>query len=101
MCLLASLYVPYGYKGNLAEDYQKAVVGCYLDFEMFSKLHSNDKQYHLPPKKQWGMNPAHNEEWSNYENTKESVARNMREGRSVLCWQKDGDEYLEFFVVWW
>lgn len=101
LCLLASLYVPYECKENLAEEYQKAVVGYYVDFEMFSMLHSNEKQYHLPPKKQWGMNPTQNEEWSTYENTKELVAHNLREGRAVLCWQKEGEAYSQFFVVWW
>ncbi|MGB6034682.1 MAG: DUF1853 family protein, partial [Cryomorphaceae bacterium] len=101
LCLLASLYIPYESKMDLSPAYAEAVKGYYLDLETLSKLDSSTKTYHLPLKKEWGMDPADNEIWANFKDVEEVLVKSLSEKQARLCWQKDGDTYSEFFIVWW
>jgi hypothetical protein len=101
LCLLTSLYIPYEYEMGLNPAYAKAVKGYYLDLETFARLDNSSKTYHLPSKKEWGMDPADNEIWADFKDIKEALVKSLSEKQARLCWQKDGDSYSEFFIVWW
>jgi hypothetical protein len=101
LCLLASLYLPYEYSGSFSPAYQKAIRGYYLDLDTFSSLDTEDKTYHIPPKKEWGIDPSENEVWTNYTKIKDHISTCIQEKQAPLCWQKQGDTYTEFFIVWW
>jgi hypothetical protein len=101
LCLLASLYVPYEFSADLSPAYAKAVKGHYLDWETFVRLDDSSQTYHLPPKKEWGMDPAQNESWAALEEVEEKAIKSLSESQARLCWQKDDGSYSEFFIVWW
>ncbi len=101
LCLLASLFIPYNFKGSFTPIYEKAIKGYYLDFETFTSLDNSEKTYYLPPKKEWGMNPAENETWTNFEGIRNQLSQSMEEKQAPLCWQKLGNTYSACFVVWW
>ena len=101
ICLLVSLFVPYEYKGSFSPIYEKAIRGFYFNFETFSNLDNSEKEYHLPPKKEWGMNPSENENWTDFAGVENFINTSMKEKQASLCWQKCEDLYLTFFIVWW
>lgn len=101
LCLLASLFIPYQYKENLDPNYEKAIQGYYLNLETFISLDHSGKKYCMPPKKEWGMDPAVNESWMDFNGLEESIGASMKEKQSPLCWQKYKDAYSSFFIVWW
>ena len=101
LCFLASLFVPFSFKSDLSPTYQSAVVGFYINFEKFKKLNSSSKRYYITPKKEWGIDPSTNEIWQIFECIEEHIKAALTEKQSVLCWQKEGTEYNQFFVVWW
>jgi hypothetical protein len=101
ICLLVSLFVPYEYKGSFSPIYGKAIRGFYFNFETFSNLDNSEKEYHLPPKKEWGMNPSENENWTDFAGVGNFINTSMKEKQASLCWQKSKDSYVAFFIVWW
>lgn len=101
LCLLASLFIPYGYKRNFSASYQKAIKGYYVNFETFKSFNHSEKLYHLPSKKEWGIDPSENEKWISFNHLKEDVITCIDEQQAPLCWQKEADSYLQFFIVWW
>lgn len=101
LCLLASLFIPFNFKDSLAPTYQKAVKGYYVNLATFVSLHNIEKNYYLPSKKEWGMNPDTNETWHEFINIVETLKINMHEKQAPLCWQKQGAEFINFFIVWW
>lgn len=101
LCFLVSLFIPYEYKANFSPVYKKAIKGYYLNFKTFTNLHNSSKTYHLPPKKQWGMEPSENETWTDFTGVERSIDMSMEQKQAPLCWQKHKDSYLAFFIVWW
>jgi len=101
VCLLASLFIPYQYKGNFNPAYEKAIKGYYLNIDKFISLDHSAKSYYIPQKKEWGMSPSENETWVDFNNVAEHIAPSIKEERAVLCWQKEKNSYSSFFIVWW
>lgn len=101
LCLLASLYVPYGFCDTLDPDYTAMIKGHYLHVELWSSLDTPDKRYYLPPKKEWGMDPTSGHTWNDYATIKQDIYRCTNEKQAPLCWEKRGSTYSEFFIVWW
>ncbi|WP_418263125.1 DUF1853 family protein [Flavobacterium faecale] len=101
LCLLISLFIPYEYKANFDPSFQKAIKGYYINFETFISHHSKGNTYYLPQKKEWGIDPSDNEIWLEFENIEKKLSLNICEKQSSLCWQKNKDSYLAFFIVWW
>ena len=101
LCLLVSLFIPYDYKANFSPIYEKAIKGYYINMETFISLDNPSKTYYLPPKKEWGMDPAENEIWNHFNDIEKHITNAINEKQAPLCWQKDKDSYLEFFIVWW
>lgn len=101
LCLLTSLFIPYEFKGNFAPGYAKAIKGYYLNFETFKSLDNTSKSYHIPTKKEWGINPSENENWIEFSGIEKHIRTSMKEEQAPLCWQKQGNTFLEFFIVWW
>lgn len=101
LCLLASLYIPYEFKGDVAPDYQKAIKGHYIQFNRFCVEQFTQKKYYIPSKKEWGISPNTNNIWLNYHEIKEQISNSIKEKQAVLCWENDKEIYSEFFIVWW
>lgn len=101
LCLLASLFIPYGYKASFSPIYEKAIKGYYLNIATFIGLDHSAKTYYLPSKKEWGMDPAKNETWTIFNGIEEYLNTSIKEKKATLCWQKQGNSYLAFFIVWW
>ena len=101
LCLLVSLFIPYEYKETFSPIYEKAIKGYYINHETFKRLDNPSKTYYIPPKKEWGMEPAENESWTDLSDMKDIIEQSIKEKQATLVWQKQEDSYLEFFVVWW
>lgn len=101
LCLLVSLYIPYEYKANFNPTYQKAIKGYYVNFETFSNHDNPSKTYYIPTKKEWGMEPSENKNWSNFTTIEKQIQTSITEKQAVLCWEKYKDSYSSFFIVWW
>ena len=101
LCLLASLFIPYESKASFSPAYAKAIKGYYLNMETFMYLDDTGKNYYIPQKKEWGMEPTDNETWTDLAGVKEGIRASINEKRAVLCWQKHKDTYSSFFIIWW
>ena len=101
LCLLASLFIPYEYKESFSPSYNKAIKGYYLSFDKFTSLDSSVKNYYMPSKKEWGMDPSENEIWTDFNGVENYIITSIKEKQAPLCWQKHNDTYLTFFIVWW
>ncbi|MEZ7500772.1 DUF1853 family protein [Flavobacterium sp. Arc3] len=101
ICLLVSLFIPYQYKGTFSPIYAKAIKGYYVNLGSFINLDNPEKNYYIPSKKEWGMDPSENEIWNHFNEIKKYIHTSIKEKQAPLCWQKHKDSYLEFFIVWW
>ncbi|GAB5538851.1 MAG: hypothetical protein Salg2KO_09540 [Salibacteraceae bacterium] len=101
LCFMAHLFVPRNSNVNIPADLSHAIRGDYLTFEDFFQLDHSGKQYHIPKKTDWGIDPSLNEQWLSYENVEERLVDGLNDRRALLCWQKDGNDYSAFFLVWW
>ncbi len=101
LCLLVSLYIPYEFQEKFNAEYSKAIKGYYLDFEKFLSFNHTAKSYYLPQKKEWGIDPSENDNWSDFNEIKEQISKCVKEKQASLCWQKHHNTYLSFFIVWW
>jgi hypothetical protein len=101
LCLLTSLYVPYKSKLQLEPEYQKAIKGYYLKYDLFKTIEYKDKYFYIPAKKDWGINPESNKEWYTFQEIEIHLNKAIEENQAVLCWKKNKDTYDEFFIVWW
>jgi hypothetical protein len=101
LCLLASLYIPYECKASFSSSYQKAIKGYYLTIDKFISLNNTEKMYFLPSKQAWGMDPAKNKTWLEFYEIENQLKNSIKEKQALLCWQKYGDSFISFFIVWW
>jgi hypothetical protein len=101
LCLLASLYIPFEYKEKISSVYQKGIKGYYLNLENFIAQHKPNKIYYLPAKKDWGIDPANNSNWYDFNFIEKDLMANINEKQAPLCWQNDNGTTSEFFVIWW
>ena len=102
LCLMAYLFIPYqSAPSSLPYDYHHAIKGYYLNYEDFIGMHHNEMAYYLPLKKEWGIDPSNNEEWTSFDQVHHSIRTNITEKQAVLCWQKNNESYSAFFIVWW
>jgi hypothetical protein len=101
LCFLVSLFVPYEFKGRLHPVYEKAIKGYYLSSEQFISLDNSEKTYYLPSKKEWGIDPSHNETWNEFKGIELLLNTSIQEKQAPLCWQKCNGKFEAFFIVWW
>jgi hypothetical protein len=101
LCLLASLFVPYNYKGRFRPNIEKAVQGHYLDFETFVRLDHSAKTYYLPSKKEWGMHSTENHNWSDFAGVEKHIRASLKEKQALLYWENNKGSFQTNFIVWW
>ena len=101
LCLLVSLYIPYAHKSSFSPAYQKAIQGYYQSMEEFTRLDHTDKLYYIPTKTEWCIDPSENNNWSRFVDITPAILASLKEKQAPLCWEKCGDTYSSFFVVWW
>ena len=101
LCFLVSLFIPFEYKAKLSPDFEKAIIGYYINLESFTIQHNADKTYYLPAKKEWGMDPSKNEVWMNFNEIEKDINTIIKEEQALLCWQKENGLCLNIFIIWW
>ena len=101
LVFLVSLFIPYEYKANFSPIYKKAIRGYYLNFDKFTSFDNSAKNYYIPSKKEWGMDPSENNSWTDFKGIEKYIKTSITEKQAPLCWQKYKDSYLAFFIVWW
>ena len=77
------------------------IKGYYLSVESFLSQDHNGKQYHIPDKREWGIEPAENGLWVSLDQVHDRIMKVKKEKHSLMCWQKNGDTYSSLFIVWW
>jgi len=101
LCFLVSLFVPFEYKSTLSPIYKKAIKGYYVNFETFVNFDHSAKTYYIPPKKEWGMAPSENENWTDFDEVEKYIKASIKEKQAPFVWQKYKNSYAAFFIVWW
>lgn len=101
LCLMAYLYIPRDSDITMPNNVSHAVVGHYLTFQILVQLDHTSRLYRIPKKTDWGIDPATCVHWFRFDEIQPSLAKSMDEKRSMLVWEKAGNEYSTFFVVWW
>lgn len=101
LCFMAHLFLPFGYRGKIEPQFQKAIKGYYVTCQAFLAADHTNSQYHIPSKKNWGIAPKHNLHWANFEAIKQYVEVSISERQSPLVWVKTEEGFEEVFVVWW
>ncbi len=101
LCLLVSLFIPYEYKGRFNPIFEKAIKGYYLNFKTFISLNNSAKTYHIPSKREWGMDPSENDSWEDFNGVEKYIETSMKEKQAPLVWQKHRGSFSSFFIVWW
>jgi hypothetical protein len=101
LCFLVSLFIPYEYDKSFSNIDPNAIKGYYLNIEKWLDFDHSENQYYLPQKKEWGIDPAENNTWVEFNEVKNQVVNSIDEKSALLCWHKNKDSYLAFFIVWW
>jgi len=101
LCFMATLFLPYGEEVEPDPCYKDAVKGYYLNVTDFHNLDHSGSGYYLPSKREWGIDPSSNRSWWSYDVIAKDLSKSLKDKRSRMCWQKEGDHYRSFFVVWW
>lgn len=101
LCLLASLFIPFQYQSRLPPLYAKCVKGYYINIDIFLRLQHMGKFYYLPSKKEWGMKPSENKEWTGIKDIEKVLEKAVIEKQAYLCWEKNQTSFHSFFLVWW
>jgi hypothetical protein len=101
LCLMVNLYIPYEFSEEFTPEFQPGIKGYYINVKTFVSLDDPSKQYHLPTKNRWGLDPKANQEWSPFAEVKDTMRFHLEHEQSVLVWQKKDEVYSSFFVVWW
>ena len=101
ICLFVSLFIPYEYKGEFSPIYKNVIKEYYQNLETFTRLDNSSKEYHLPSKKEWGIEPSENDICTDLAGVEKDLQRIVKNNQSPLCWQKQHDSTTAFFIVWW
>lgn len=101
LCLLASLYVPYGFSQKEILENVHAIKGYYLDLHQYREMHTSSKTYYMPAKHRWGLSPEQHTSWLHLEEVLPAIQASLAQHRSFLCWERDGRVYKQYFIVWW
>ncbi|MDA7744460.1 DUF1853 family protein [bacterium] len=101
LCFMHSLFIPFDFNGTLDPLYKPAIKGYYLSLDKFRSIDHSTKNYHLPKKIDWGIDPKENSTWSSFDQIEKQISLSIGENQSALCWQKQGNLYSVFFIVWW
>lgn len=101
LCLLVSLFIPYEYKANFSPIYKNAIKGYYIKHKTFISIDDPKKTYYLPSKKEWGITPSENKNWTSFSGIEQYVDISIKEKQAPLCWQKHNNSFSAFFIVWW
>jgi len=101
LCLLASLYIPFNFKGYIPPIYSNHIKGYYLNLNHFLSQDKTEKTYYLPSKKEWGIDPKVNTNWLDLKSISQKIDACINEKQAPLCWQKFKDTYSSFFIIWW
>jgi len=101
ICFLISLYVPLKERYNFSSAFRNAIKGFYLNLEDFEKSNHTKKHYYLPRKTEWGIDPSTNQIWQNFDEVYVKIKSSLVMKKAPLCWQKTGDTYQQFFIIWW
>lgn len=78
---------------------EKAVGGYWISKSDFIKSDYRDKQFCLPPKKDWLLAPQLGENWMDYDTAKDLILLSLQNQRAPLCWVKSTDGSFERFFV--
>ncbi|MDQ7916500.1 DUF1853 family protein [Mesonia sp. MT50] len=103
ICFKANLFVP---KTSGKTSYElinpKAIVGYWMHLHEFTKEEFGTDDYFSPQKKDWPVDPKHQEEWKSYKNILQEIKYLFKHQKAAFIWRKKADSSFErFFVVWW
>lgn len=108
LCFFAQLYVPLNsYELNDFGKYEEVnpncIVGFWINFLKFKVLKDfSQYYYHIPPKKDWLVDPRNNTEWLSFQDIIGGLTPSYNSKRSTMLWiKKDTMRFDKCFIVWW
>ncbi|MDT0294699.1 DUF1853 family protein [Mesonia ostreae] len=103
VCFKANLFVPKTFKKTTYELINpSAIVGYWMHRDEFTKEEFGEGSYFSPQKKDWPVDPKHQEEWKAYDNILQEIEYLFKHQKAAFIWRKKTDNSFErFFVVWW
>jgi len=101
LLLKCQLFLPFGLKINLPQNFADCICGEWLSIEQFEENYKKSVFY-LPEKKDWFIMPESNSNWFNKHEILKQIKDSHERLFSPLVWiKKNENEYRKIFVVWW
>lgn len=100
---LAHLFLPRNLsKNHLPLINNDCVAGTWIYKKDFSPEDFGDKEFYIPVKQDWPIDPAFNSTWLSFENITGKVEESVAREKSPLMWMRsETGEFERFFIVWW
>lgn len=95
----ANLFVPLNTEVVTGELNKQCVVGNYVTFSEFHKLHTIAKRYYCPTKQDWLRHPKTQKSWYIFEEIIPQVTTFMKQKQSLMVWVKYNETYQRYIVV--
>jgi len=99
----AQLFVPYKIQQDKPVLFQEAIMGFYVNLDMFRGVFFAESTYFIPAKEDWQVAAKHGEIWFDYETVLTRVSQiYFPKKQSPMLWVKTREgHYHKIFVVWW
>ncbi|GAA4276191.1 DUF1853 family protein [Aquimarina mytili] len=102
-CYLVNLFVPYSLKHETFTYINNdCIIGYWIKFKDFNSKRYTSKQFHIPIKQNWIVNPKYCDTWFSYDDIYKQLHLQYAQKKSPLLWMNNGDGSFErFFVAYW
>lgn len=100
---LAHLFLPRKIsKKDLPLINNECIAGTWIHKKDFTREGYGNKEFHIPVKQDWAIDPSCNQTWSSFETIEGQIEGSVARERSPLVWMRSKNGTFErFFVVWW
>lgn len=100
LCFLGNVFVAPKTKAHFEAINPNALAGTYLNFETFlTDVSYQNKQYFIPQKEDWLIEPKYAEFWYSHTETIEKIEKYFKRNISLLVWIKNENEFEKAFVL--
>lgn len=101
LLLKAQLFIPHDQLVQLPQNFQKCVVGTWVNLEGFQNLNWIG-EWCVPDKIDWYIDPIFNQNWITKQKALITIQEKLRSKFSALVWHKTKEQnFKKIMVVWW
>lgn len=103
VCFKAQLFKPFNHDLlNLSPLNEKCISGYWLRISDLQSDIFKNKQFYIPTKSQWVIEPHIAVHWISYTKASLEINDRLHNQNSPMVWMKKNEtEFEKFFVVWW